>query len=75
MEADAIPHNDTGGNNRSADLLDTGEAQASLGQVAEQQFLVATDGGDGFGCDWADWAEPRLVGKDGKPDYLVNVVA
>jgi putative membrane-bound dehydrogenase-like protein len=32
---------------------------------AKQLFLVATDGGDGFGCDWADWAEPRLVGPAG----------
>lgn len=28
--------------------------------------LVVTDGGDGFGCDWADWAEPRLVGPIGE---------
>ncbi|MBI5757040.1 MAG: NPCBM/NEW2 domain-containing protein [Planctomycetales bacterium] len=30
---------------------------------AKSLFLVATDGGDGFGCDWADWAEPRVIGK------------
>ncbi|WP_254510130.1 PVC-type heme-binding CxxCH protein [Anatilimnocola floriformis] len=29
---------------------------------AKKLFLVATDAGDGFGCDWVDWAEPRLVG-------------
>lgn len=29
---------------------------------AKQLFLVATDGGNGFSCDWVDWAEPRLVG-------------
>ncbi len=23
-------------------------------------YLVATDGGDGFSCDWADWINPRL---------------
>jgi putative membrane-bound dehydrogenase-like protein len=28
---------------------------------AKSLFLVVTDGGNGFGCDWADWAEPRLV--------------
>jgi putative membrane-bound dehydrogenase-like protein len=33
---------------------------------AKSLFLVATDGGDGFGCDWADWAEPRVIGKDGE---------
>lgn len=32
---------------------------------AKKLFLVVDDGGDGFGCDWADWAEPRLVGPDG----------
>ena len=31
---------------------------------AKQLYLVVTDGGDGFGCDWADWAEPRLVGAE-----------
>ena len=35
---------------------------------AKQLFLVVTDGGDGFGCDWADWAEPRLVGPDGREE-------
>ncbi len=33
---------------------------------AKQLYLVVTDGGDGFGCDWADWAEPRLVGPQGE---------
>jgi putative membrane-bound dehydrogenase-like protein len=33
---------------------------------AKQLYLVVTDGGDGFGCDWADWAEPRLVGPSGE---------
>ncbi len=40
---------------------------------AKSLFLVATDGGDGFGCDWADWAEPRLVGKDGKESKLTEL--
>eukprot|EP00913_Durusdinium_trenchii_P028342 g26570.t1 len=30
---------------------------------AKKLYLVVTDGGNGFGCDWADWAEPRLLGK------------
>jgi putative membrane-bound dehydrogenase-like protein len=33
---------------------------------AKQLYLVVTDGGNGFGCDWADWAEPRLVGASGE---------
>jgi putative membrane-bound dehydrogenase-like protein len=33
---------------------------------AKQVFLVAADGGDGFGCDWVAWAEPRLVGEAGE---------
>jgi putative membrane-bound dehydrogenase-like protein len=33
---------------------------------AKQLYLVATDAGDGFSCDWADWAEPRLTGSSGE---------
>ncbi|MFM7845010.1 MAG: PVC-type heme-binding CxxCH protein, partial [Planctomycetota bacterium] len=33
---------------------------------SKELFLVVTDGGDGFGYDWADWAEPRLVGPAGE---------
>ncbi|HEX5106370.1 MAG TPA: NPCBM/NEW2 domain-containing protein, partial [Pirellulaceae bacterium] len=33
---------------------------------AKRLWLVVTDGGDGFGCDWADWAEPRLIGPKGE---------
>ena len=40
---------------------------------AKSLFLVATDAGDGFGCDWADWVEPRLVGKDGKESKLTEL--
>ena len=32
---------------------------------AKELYLVVTDGGNGFGCDWADWAEPTLVGPQG----------
>lgn len=35
-------------------------------------FLVVTDGGDGFGCDWANWINPELVGPAGKLS-LVNL--
>ncbi|MCI0358939.1 MAG: NPCBM/NEW2 domain-containing protein [Planctomycetaceae bacterium] len=33
---------------------------------AKRLWLVVLDGGDSFGCDWADWAEPRLVGSSGE---------
>ncbi|MDA1052268.1 MAG: DUF1080 domain-containing protein [Planctomycetota bacterium] len=35
-------------------------------QGAKELYLVVTDGGNGFGCDWADWAEPRLTGAAGE---------
>ena len=28
-------------------------------------WLVVTDGGNGYGCDWADWIDPRFVLEDG----------
>ncbi|MDA1015219.1 MAG: NPCBM/NEW2 domain-containing protein [Planctomycetota bacterium] len=33
---------------------------------AKELYLVVTDGGNGFGCDWADWVQPRLVGPKGE---------
>ena len=33
---------------------------------AKELYLVVRDGGDGFGADWADWAEPRLVTPSGE---------
>ncbi|EMI22774.1 Glycosyl hydrolase family 98, putative carbohydrate-binding module domain protein [Rhodopirellula maiorica SM1] len=33
---------------------------------AKQLYLVVSDAGNGFSCDWADWAEPRLVGPKGE---------
>ena len=32
---------------------------------AKELYLVVTDGGDGIGADWADWAEPTLITADG----------
>ena len=29
-------------------------------------YLVVSDGGNGFGSDWANWAEPKLVGSKGE---------
>jgi putative membrane-bound dehydrogenase-like protein len=31
----------------------------------ERLWLVVTDGGDGYGCDWANWIEPRVETPDG----------
>ncbi|MCS5628692.1 MAG: NPCBM/NEW2 domain-containing protein, partial [Planctomycetes bacterium] len=33
---------------------------------AKELYLVASDGGNGYSCDWADWGEPRLVGPKGE---------
>jgi|GEM_PF-16378 len=33
---------------------------------AQAVWLVASDGGDGYGCDWANWVNPRFVGPDGE---------
>lgn len=33
---------------------------------ARDLFLVVTDGGNGFACDWADWIDPVLVGPQGE---------
>ncbi|MBA4031130.1 MAG: dehydrogenase [Planctomyces sp.] len=32
---------------------------------AKELFLVVTDAGDGFGCDWADWVEPTITTPQG----------
>lgn len=41
------------------------QIDVALGQ-SRDLFLVVTDGGDGFSCDWAAWAEPRLLGPAGE---------
>ncbi len=33
-------------------------------------FLVVTDGGNGFSCDWADWIDPTLHGPAGTKSLL-----
>lgn len=32
----------------------------------KELYLVALDAGDGFGCDWVDWVNPRFVGPSGE---------
>ena len=41
--------------------------------TAKALFLVVTDGGNGFGADWSDWAEPRLVMADGSEKKLTEI--
>lgn len=41
--------------------------------AAKALFLVVTDGGNGFGADWSDWAEPRLVMADGSEKKLTEI--
>ncbi len=33
---------------------------------AKELWLVVTDGGNGFGADWADWVDPVVVGPTGE---------
>ena len=40
---------------------------------ASHLYLVVTDGGNGYGCDWSDWIEPRLVRADGTSEKLTNL--
>lgn len=40
---------------------------------AEQLFLVCTDAGDGFGCDWANWLNPTLIAADGSERDLTEI--
>lgn len=40
---------------------------------AKELFLVVTDGGNGISCDWADWAEPRLIRADGSELRLTEL--
>ena len=40
---------------------------------ARDLFLVATDGGDGYACDWADWIDPVIHAADGRQKSLVEM--
>ena len=37
---------------------------------AKRVWLVVEDGGDGFGCDWADWIDPVFEGPGGKTPLI-----
>ncbi len=56
-----------------AELLhDTGTLRAGLHELdvalhgAQTLWLELTDGGDGNGCDWGAWVEPRVQFEDGQ---------
>ncbi|MDA1048589.1 MAG: NPCBM/NEW2 domain-containing protein [Verrucomicrobia bacterium] len=40
---------------------------------AKDLYLVMADGGDSHSCDWADWAEARLVDAAGKETKLTEL--
>jgi putative membrane-bound dehydrogenase-like protein len=40
---------------------------------AKKLYLVVTDGGNGIGCDWADWLEPKLLRSDGSSVPLTSL--
>ena len=40
---------------------------------AKELHLVVTDGGNGYGCDWADWVEPRLFDASGNETKLTAI--
>ncbi len=33
---------------------------------AKKLYLVVSDAGNGYGCDWANWVNPRFTGPDGE---------
>jgi putative membrane-bound dehydrogenase-like protein len=39
---------------------------------AKKIWLIVTDGGDHYNCDWADWIEPKLIRADGSAVFLTN---
>lgn len=40
---------------------------------AKKLWLVVTDGGNGYTCDWADWIEPKLIRADGSAVNLTSL--
>ncbi|MFP6887401.1 MAG: PVC-type heme-binding CxxCH protein, partial [Opitutales bacterium] len=40
---------------------------------AKELHLVVGDGGNGYGCDWANWVNPRLVDASGKETKLTSL--
>ena len=40
---------------------------------AKELHLVVTDGGNGYSCDWADWAQPMLIDEVGTQTKLTSL--
>lgn len=40
---------------------------------AKELYLIVDGAGDGISCDWADWAEPRLISSDGSETRLTDL--
>ena len=40
---------------------------------AKKLWLVVTDGGNSFSCDWSDWLEPKLIRADGSAVNLTSL--
>lgn len=40
---------------------------------AKNLWLVVSDGGDGYFCDWADWIDPKLIRADGSSINLTDL--
>ncbi|MEO5804436.1 MAG: PVC-type heme-binding CxxCH protein [Verrucomicrobiota bacterium] len=40
---------------------------------AKNLWLVVSDGGNGYLCDWADWIEPKLIRADGSSVDLTDL--
>ncbi len=56
--------------------LTTGYAtnvEVDIPEGSRQLALVATDGGDGYDCDHADWINPTLTFKDGTTKQLTSL--
>ncbi len=40
---------------------------------AKKIYLVVTDGGDSYSCDWADWIDPVFINAKGEKTSLTNL--
>jgi len=49
------------------------DIEIDLPKGTRQLNLVMGDGGNGYSCDWGDWAEPRFVLSDGSGKRLTDL--
>lgn len=45
------------------------EIDVSINDVRDL-YLIASDGGDGYTCDWVDWVDPRIHGPSGSKSLV-----